>query len=330
VDRLLGKDSITRQNQLMRESLARLIGNDSLSTRKAIESLSQRLNETIMGSYGHNLVSATESLTKQFAAINAQLTHGFQFPTPVESLSAVARQITELGRINFTPFTAVGAAEEALKRISEQHRNLSATLVSSLTRVPTEDALGSLALSFNTQLKAIQDSQSALAPLFTERLQAAFEAFEDENEQRLAQTENNIGQTIDSLESRLTEPAWSSQLKRLAALAALASLLLSLLLYLDKKEQSQKQDETARKIVLLMEAIAKHTAATMTRPYVVDRTVKLKTKPNNKSQTIATLVPEEEVWYIETGSHQWIYVEYTNDTTTTCGWVNKKYLRKPR
>lgn len=163
-----------------------------------------------------------------------------------------------------------------------------------------------------------------------ESLQSAFEAFAEQEKVRLADIERKISGRLDSLERSVVDPGWSKQLYRLAALASLAALLIMLLTYLDSKTHSKNQEETARKIVLLLEAIAKHTQQTMTKPYVVKRTVKLKSKPNNKSKTIATLVAGEEVWYIETGSHQWIYVEYTNGSMTTCGWVNKKYLRRNR
>src|SRR5688572_21802501 len=100
INRSLGRDSVTpRQNQLMNEAVDRIIGKNNLGSRvfeeenKVLESVNKRLNQTISGFYAHPLGSARESLTREFAAITAQLTHGIQFPTPRDSLSVFARQI---------------------------------------------------------------------------------------------------------------------------------------------------------------------------------------------------------------------------------------------
>ena len=81
--------------------------------------------------------------------------------------------------------------------------------------------------------------------------------------------------------------------------------------------------ESQRGTVSITQVITQSTPV----PYFVQRPTPLRTKPDG---AIIFELPEGEEVLAFRRAHQWVYVEYQDETNDVyeCGWVNKKYLKK--
>ena len=267
--------------------------------------------------------SAIAQVVKQLAAEYAGIANSIPILVASKELSDTVQKIARSESFNAFRLTAASAAQAAVRGIYELHSDVIQNIGRSVAA-----EVASLSSVFAGQLEAMEEQRSLFARQMAQTLRTSFEELGQQNLQSLV-TLKSIDEKLDTLPEKTGEPQWARQLERLAHFIAIAAFVLAVIQYVESSK-TKNQPALVEQCLKIIEEMARRAEEKINTKYIVDRNVPLKSKPTNKSVTLSLLVVGDEVRYIETGSHQWILVEYDEGSTTLRGWVNKKYLRRAR
>ena len=200
-----------------------------------------------------------------------------------------------------------------------------------MNRRAAAESAASLSALVGQQFKALEEMQSGFALSMAQTVKDALLDFERRQQFSFAELEQSLNDRIDGLPAELKAQWWIRRLQVLGAVATLLSLLIALVQFADSKAESNQQAQFRNAIVALMHQAIKNTERQLNVMYTVQRPVMLKEAPNPKSKTV-TIIPKDDDVRLIKRKHEWIMVEYIQDSDEEplYGWVKKKYLKRVR